>query len=635
MNKSKEELIQYIARLEAVIDSLPFDVWMKGTDGDYIIANRHMSEELGLPKDEIIGKRDHDLYEKPDADYIMASDKEILKGISRGICVSHSLRGAFEEHKTPVYEENGILLGTAGYAKNITQQEKIREELARSEERFRTIFEEAPMGIGIFSAKTGKALQINARYEEIIGRTERDILSTDWKQYSHPDEIEENEHRLDMMLKNQINGFSLDKRLIRPDGEEIWVNTTVTPFRGAGFDDPCYLCMIEDITSRKKAEDEVIYLSYYDQLTGLYNRRFYEEELKRINTNRNLPITLVLADVNGLKLTNDAFGHSLGDNLLKMIAGIFKKECRAEDIIARIGGDEFVFLLPRTDGNEAQKIIDRIRTEISNKHKENIVCSVSFGWATKHYLKEDVRKIFMRAEDHMYRNKLAESTSMRNETIKLITRTLYQKNRREQLHCERVSKLCELIGNALKLSQDSVKELKMAGLLHDIGKIGIDESLLNKRGKITESEWNDIKRHPEIGYHILRSVNEFAPIAKYVLHHHERVDGKGYPRQLKDQEIPLQSKIICIADAYDAMTSHRTYRDDLSLTEVISELKKNAGSQFDPDILKAFIDQILKQRIWRRIDKNEGKSSMQGFEKYVPADMLGTVMHLNGELVRK
>ena len=268
MNKSKEELIQYIARLEAVIDSLPFDVWMKGTDGDYIIANRHMSEELGLPKDEIIGKRDHDLYEKPDADYIMASDKEILKGISRGICVSHSLRGAFEEHKTPVYEENGILLGTAGYAKNITQQEKIREELARSEERFRTIFEEAPMGIGIFSAKTGKALQINARYEEIIGRTERDILSTDWKQYSHPDEIEENEHRLDMMLKNQINGFSLDKRLIRPDGEEIWVNTTVTPFRGAGFDDPCYLCMIEDITSRKKAEDEVIYLSYYDQLTG-------------------------------------------------------------------------------------------------------------------------------------------------------------------------------------------------------------------------------------------------------------------------------------------------------------------------------------------------------------------------------
>jgi HD-GYP domain-containing protein (c-di-GMP phosphodiesterase class II) len=286
---------------------------------------------------------------------------------------------------------------------------------------------------------------------------------------------------------------------------------------------------------------------------------------------------------------------------------VFKKECRTEDVIARIGGDEFVFLLPKTDGAEAQRIIERINNSISEKQREKIICSVSFGWATKHYLKEDIRKIFMRAEDYMYRNKLAESTSMRNETIKLITKTLYQKNRREQLHCERVSKLCELIGNAMRLSPDLVRELKMAGLLHDIGKIGVDESLLNKRGKLTELEWSDMKRHPEIGYHILRSVNEFAPIAKYVLHHHERIDGKGYPRQLKDEEIPIQSKIISIADAYDAMTSHRPYREDLSLSEVIAEFKSNAGSQFDPDILKIFIDQIMKQRIWRRIDGREGR----------------------------
>ena len=142
----------------------------------------------------------------------------------------------------------------------------------------------------------------------------------------------------------------------------------------------------------------------------------------------------------------------------------------------------------------------------------------------------------------------------------------------------------------------------MAGLLHDIGKIGIDESILNKRGKLTEVEWADMRRHPEIGYHILRSVNEFAPIAEYVLHHHERVDGTGYPRQLENGKIPTQSKIISIADAYDAMTSHRPYREDLNLAEVITEFKSNAGTQFDPDILNVFIDQILKQRIWRRMD---------------------------------
>lgn len=562
MKRSKKELLTHIDRLEAILDSLPFDVWMKDTQGGYVYINKRN-----------------------------ASDAEPVSD-------------AGGEYTKTVFDKAGSPLGMVGFSEDIFLKDKIREVLTQSEERFRTIFEEAPLGIGIFDSNTGKAKQVNARFAEIVGRTKGELLSLDWKQYSHPDEIEENLYRLRLLKENKISGFSMEKRYIRPSGDEVWVNITITSLRSLEFEEQCHLCMIEDITSRKKAEEEVLHLSYYDQLTGLYNRRFYEEELKRINTSRNLPITLVLADVNGLKLTNDAFGHSLGDNLLREIAQVFKKECRTEDVIARIGGDEFVLLLPKTDENEAQKIITRINNSISQKQKDNIICSVSFGWATKHLLKDDIRKVFMQAEDYMYRRKLAESISMRSETIKLITKTLYQKHRREQLHCERVSKLCEVIGNAMRLSPDSVRELKMAGLLHDIGKIGIDESLLNKRGKFTELEWADMRRHPEIGYHILRSVNEFAPIAKYVLHHHERIDGKGYPRQLKADEIPLQSRIIHIADAYDAMTSHRGYRHDLSLSEVITEFKKNAGSQFDPDILKVFIDQILKQRVWRRIDRN-------------------------------
>lgn len=191
----------------------------------------------------------------------------------------------------------------------------------------------------------------------------------------------------------------------------------------------------------------------------------------------------------------------------------------------------------------------------------------------------------MKAEYHMYHNKLEESTQMRIETIKLITKTLFQKSSREKSHCERVSKLCELMGNALNMSEEAVNELKTAGLLHDIGKIAIDEALLNKPGSLTESEWADIKRHPEIGYHIMKSVNEYAPIAKYVLLHHERIDGKGYPRQLKDEEIPIQAKIISIADAYDAMTNYRTYKKRLSKSEVIEELKKNESTQFDSKLM--------------------------------------------------
>ncbi len=606
MKRTKEELLLHIDRLEAILDSLPFDVWMKDIKGNYTYVNQSVSGDIGKPKDKIIGKTDFDLYDRSAAEFYFESDQEVLAGIDREAYVSRLEGGTFEEYKKTIHGAAGRLLGTAGYSMDITQKERISAELSRSEERFRTIFEEAPLGIGIFDSITGKATQVNQRYAEIVDRTREEILETDWRRYTHPDEVEENQHKIDLMMEGRISGFSMNKRFIRPDGKEVWVSITVTQFRSDEYEDRCYLCMVEDITSRKKAEEEILYLSYYDQLTGLYNRRFYEEELKRIDTSRNLPITLVLADVNGLKLTNDAFGHTLGDNLLREVAQIFKKECRTEDVIARIGGDEFVFLLPKTDGNETRKIIERINHSISEKQKEHVIYSVSFGWATKHSLKDDIRKIFMRAEDCMYRNKLSESTSMRNETIKLITKTLYQKNRQEQFHSERVSRLCELIGNAMKLSQDSVKELKMAGLLHDIGKIGIDESLLHKKSKLTELEWSDMKRHPEIGYHILRSVNEFAPIAKYVLHHHERVDGKGYPRQLRKEEIPIQSKIISIADAYDDMTSHRPYREDLSLSEVVEEFKQNSGSQFDAEILKVFIDQILKQRIWRRMDKSSG-----------------------------
>ena len=183
--------------------------------------------------------------------------------------------------------------------------------------------------------------------------------------------------------------------------------------------EPRHLCMIEDITERKQKEEEILYLSYYDQLTGLYNRRYYEEELKRIDTARNLPITVVMADVNGLKLINDALGHLVGDQLLKKVAGIIKKECRADDIIARIGGDEFVILLPKTDSIEAEKIIKRISSVISKEKINCINCSASFGYATKKVLSEDITHIYMHAEDWMYKHKLSASENFKKEAAKL------------------------------------------------------------------------------------------------------------------------------------------------------------------------------------------------------------------------
>ena len=348
------------------------------------------------------------------------------------------------------------------------------------------------------------------------------------------------------------------------------------------------------IAVKSKEDSEIIlYLSYHDQLTGLYNRRFYEEELKRLDTKVNFPLTIVMGDVNGLKIINDSFGHAIGDDLLKKVAEVITKGCRVDDIIARQGGDEFVIILPKTDALVAEEIIKRITNLSLSEKVGSIDISISFGYETKNNEKEKIQDILRNAEDHMYKKKLFESPSMRGKTIKAIINTLYEKNKREEAHSYRVSELCKNMGEALGLPEHEIKELTTVGLLHDIGKIAIGEGVLNKPGKLTNEEWEEIRRHPEIGYRILKTVNDMSDMASHVLYHHERWDGKGYPKGLKGKDIPNVSRIIAIADSYDAMTSERSYRNALPEEVVINEMQKNIGIQFDPKLVSIFIEKVL------------------------------------------
>jgi len=350
---------------------------------------------------------------------------------------------------------------------------------------------------------------------------------------------------------------------------------------------------IQDITEYKKAEEEILYLGYHDQLTGLYNRRFYEEELKRLDTERNLPVTIAMADVNGLKLINDSFGHAMGDKLLKKAAEVIRKGCRADDIIARLGGDEFVIILPNTDAFKTEQIVKRIKGLLLKEKIGSIDISITFGHETKNNKEEDIQEIVKNTEDHMYRHKLSESSSMKSKTIDLIMNTLFEKNNREMLHSKRISEICEDIATKMNFNKDDINQIRTAGLMHDIGKIGIDEKILNKTQKLSSGEWKEIERHSEIGYRILSSVNEFSEIAEHVLEHHEKWNGEGYPRGLRGEEISLQARIIAVADAFDAMTRDRTYGKALSEEEAINEIRRCSGTQFDPEIAGLFVKKFL------------------------------------------
>lgn len=499
------------------------------------------------------------------------------------------------EQSQEIYDSKRNIVATEGLIIDITERKLAEEALRQSEERFRTMFEEAPLGMGIFDAQTGAAYNVNNRYVEIIGRTMEEALSSNWMQYTHPDDIQENLYKTGLLNSQRISSFSMDKRFIRPDSSVIWVNITVATLRHGEGSKTRLLYMVEDINERKQAEEEIRYLSFYDQLTGLYNRRYYEQELRRVDRAENLPITLLLADINGLKMVNDAFGHLEGDLLLKEFASVIKNECKNLFIAARTGGDEFNIILPKTDAGAAEKMVERMRLAFSKRKIHNITCSSSFGWETKKDANEDLLLIYMQAEDKMYRHKLSDSSRMRKEIVKEITKTLFDKNELEKRHCERVSQLCEKIGHSLKMSLDEINDLKLAGLMHDIGKVGIHEHVLKKQGSLTEPERAELKKHPEIGYHILRMVDEYAPIAEYVLYHHERIDGTGYPRGLKDAEINLQSKIISIADAFDSMTNERFFKATMNREEAIEEIKKHTGTKYDPDIVKLFIERVLAQ----------------------------------------
>ena len=381
--------------------------------------------------------------------------------------------------------------------------------------------------------------------------------------------------------------------LMSKDGSERAIEDTAAPIKDAIGNVIGVVLVFRDFSDKKEKRRQIEYLSYHDQLTGLYNRRFFEEELKRLDTRRNLPLSFVFADVNGLKTINDAFGHQYGDQLIRQVAEVFKTECRADDIISRTGGDEFVILLPKTEAAFVQELVKRIKDKIEQEKIMELNISVSFGWDTKNMEHQSALSVLKNAEDLMYQKKIFDSSSKRSAVIKSIINTLHLKSPREEAHSKRVSLICEDIGIAYHLGDDEIKELRIAGELHDIGKIAIDEGILNKPSKLSEAEWVQIQHHPETGYRLLGTSSEYYNIAEYVLAHHERWDGSGYPKGLKGEAIHWKARIISLADAYDAMTCERPYRKALSEEQAVAEIKKNAGTQFDPDIARAFVEKIL------------------------------------------
>jgi diguanylate cyclase (GGDEF)-like protein/PAS domain S-box-containing protein len=350
-----------------------------------------------------------------------------------------------------------------------------------------------------------------------------------------------------------------------------------------------------DMTDRKKREEKIQYLSNHDTLTGLYNRRYFEEDRNQIDRLENLPLSVIFADINGLKMTNDIFGHAAGDELIKKSAEILLHSCRENDLIARVGGDEFIILLPKTDKETAEKILLRIKSGFSHARVAAIKCSIALGSAMKISMEQALDEVISNAEDAMYQDKTLNRKAVNQDIIDTIVETLHAKSPKEKQHSIVVSELCGEIGAWLHLPKPTINKLKREGFIHDIGKIVLTPHILSKE-TLSEEEYEGRQQHAVVGYRILNLFDDTLDLAEDVYGHHERWDGKGYPRGLKGEQIPLLSRIISVAERYERILS----MGDLPFAErkkiAIKAIKEGAGKQFDPFIAKLFAE-MMHQKI--------------------------------------
>lgn len=582
-----------------IFEHAPVGLLHINTQGTISDCNDKMVEILGSSREALVGLNMSTLLDTAIKDALktalcgsIATHEGLYRSVTAGKIAY--VRVIF----APIKTDSEKIIGAVGIVEDISERKALETELFNEKKLFETTLKSVGDGV-ISTDNDGRVVFMNKIAEKLTGWSIEDAKGRDIEEiFNIIDELtlEKRENIVTRVLKHKkILALQNHTLLISKDSIARPIEDSAAPITEENGNIIGTVIVFRDYSDKKQKQEKIRYLSYHDQLTGLHNRRFYEEQLKRINIKENLPISIAMGDVNGLKLTNDSFGHLAGDMLLIKIANVLKQASPENHIIARFGGDEFVIVMPKTSAEESEKIMNSIRRLASREYVGSIAVSISFGYATKLDEDEKIEAVFKKAEDQMYNKKLYESPSIRGKTINAIISALYEKNQREEQHSHRVSELCRRMAIALHMTDNRIEELKTMGLLHDIGKIAIDENILNKPAKLSADEWKEIQRHPEIGYRILSTVNDMSELASSVLSHHERWDGKGYPKGLKGNEIPFASRIITIADSFDAMTSERSYRAALPESFAVSELRRNSGTQFDPELVEIFIAMVTNK----------------------------------------
>lgn len=392
----------------------------------------------------------------------------------------------------------------------------------------------------------------------------------------------------------------VDRKVTRADVLEMyWREIFLTAMLGV-FSTAVFIHLIlqankrlkSDIAAIEERDDRIAYLTYHDKLTGLYNRTYLDEAIKELEESNQVPVSVLMGDVDGLKLINDVLGHEEGDRLLIRVADILRAYTRKDDIIGRQGGDEFIVIMPKTTLEDVANVHREIIKASEWQCRSILPIGLSLGYAVKSKRKYTIRKALGDAESMMYAQKLISTRDRRDIIATNLEEHLQAYDADATQHGLRVAEILQAMGRKLNLMDKEIDDLRLLARMHDIGKMVVEEASSSHRGGLDEKAYRQIRSYPEMGYRIAISSKTLFGIAEHILYQNEWWNGNGYPQGLQGEDIPLASRMLAVVNTFDVMTSGRPYRDPISREDAFEELRKCKGTQFDPYLVDMVISII-------------------------------------------
>ncbi|MDD4212515.1 MAG: PAS domain-containing protein [Bacilli bacterium] len=491
----------------------------------------------------------------------------------------------------PILTTEGELLGVVVVFRNITDELALARNILMERQRLERVVEASTdillevnndKVILNISGKGLEKLKITAR--DVVGKRISDIFvnSIDNHDYAYYQALLGNTYVYDWEhhVKDQI----------------IWFESTLSAIYDENNQIIGVINIARETTERKQKQIEIEFLSTHDGLTQIHNRHYFVQKMETLDYPYHYPLGIFMADMNALKLVNDVFGHQVGDEALKIIAGILKQSFRQEDVVARIGGDEFAVILTNTTYERMVSRKALIQSRVSAACVENVPLSIALGFHMKTNIDQKLSDVVRAAETAMYEDKRLISRAYNQKLLSTFQTNLYHQYPQELLHAEKTKEYCKRLIECCNLCVEDCRQLELASQFHDIGKIFIPPSIYQKPNKLTMAEYKTVQNHVKQTHQMLKNTEEYEFVADIALNHHERWDGHGYPRGLKGNEIPPLSMALAIADAMAAMTRDRPYHHKMTENQALVELRKGSGSAYDPNMVALFIESFKNKK---------------------------------------